>query len=239
MKQFLIYLTIFSLLIVSVISQNCTFTDSKGDTFDLSPLILTGANAFYSFDEGDNKLWYVNICADFSGTPCTTPGAACQYGTSTAGVLPGNFTDLDTASIGVTEKGVNLTYFNGQACKTRPRQTSVYLICNTSTDALITEVQEPTDPEHTCMYYIYFQTKYACPSGSSGIEGGWIFIIILIVVVLLYLAIGVVYQWKRNHATGLELIPNHEFWRDVPGLFKDGCMYTFRKVTCKQDYQAL
>jgi len=240
----LITFLVFSLFLLSITTAqtNCSYTSpTTGDSFDLTPLIST---TYYNFSEGDKGLWYINFCANVQGSPCKTPGASCQYGTQITGVLPPNFTDLNAASIGLPDgKGVNMTYYGGDYCQgpKRNRQTSIYIICNTTADpGFITEIIEPTDPAMTCMYAIKFQSTYGCPSGGSGgIEVGWIFIIILIIVVFLYLAVGVVYQWKKNHATGLELIPNHEFWRETPGLFKDGCLYAFRKITCKKDYQSL
>jgi len=64
-------------------------------------------------------------------------------------------------------------------------------------------------------------------------------VITVLIIAVLYLIIGAAVQFKVKGARGLELIPNLEFWKDLPFLMKDGCVYTFRKLTCKSDYSAL
>jgi hypothetical protein len=70
------------------------------------------------------------------------------------------------------------------------------------------------------------------PPGStapSGISGGTILCIIFIVSLALYIGIGVTWQYKRNDARGLDLIPNREFWSStLPGLVKDGCIFSYK-----------
>jgi len=243
-RLIILSILVYSLFILSTTmaqDANCTYDSATtGYSFDLSPLMKTGGAANYQYLEADKGTWFINFCANATGTGCKTPGTACQYGSQITGVLPGVFTDLVNSVAGIPDdaQGVNYTYYGGDYCAgpKRNRQTSIYVICNTTADpGFISEVIEPTDPAMTCMYAIEFQSIYGCPGGGGGgIEVGWILIIILIIVVFLYLAVGVVYQWKKNHATGLELMPNHEFWREAPGLFKDGCLYTFRKITCKK-----
>ena len=36
----------------------------------------------------------------------------------------------------------------------------------------------------------------------------------------LYVAIGVAYNYKFKGQTGVEMVPNIEFWRSLPGLLK-------------------
>ena len=55
----------------------------------------------------------------------------------------------------------------------------------------------------------------------SGISGGWIFIIIVVVAIPIYILVGMAYQWKlKGKACGVEAIPNIEFWKDLPALIK-------------------
>jgi cation-dependent mannose-6-phosphate receptor len=46
-----------------------------------------------------------------------------------------------------------------------------------------------------------------------------------------YVVAGCVYKSQKLGATGVEMCPNVEFWRDLPGLVKDGCAFTIAK--CK------
>src|SRR4051794_30612584 len=64
----------------------------------------------------------------------------------------------------------------------------------------------------------------------SPLSGGWIFIIILSVVVPLYVVGGCVYKHQKLGATGMDKCPNVEFWRDLPSLVKDGFAFTYAKL---------
>ena len=56
---------------------------------------------------------------------------------------------------------------------------------------------------------------------------GWIFIIMLSVLLVVYCGVGIFWKMKKLGVTGIEAVPNIEFWRDFPGLVSDGCAYTF------------
>jgi hypothetical protein len=45
-----------------------------------------------------------------------------------------------------------------------------------------------------------------------------------------YLAIGILWQKYKRDESGLDLIPNREFWRGLPELVKDGCRFSFNKA---------
>ena len=49
---------------------------------------------------------------------------------------------------------------------------------------------------------------------------------------IVYIIVGVLIKWKKYEATGIDLIPNVDFWKDVPFLFKDGWVFTINKITC-------
>jgi len=69
---------------------------------------------------------------------------------------------------------------------------------------------------------------------SSGMSGGTVFIIIVIVAAAVYVIAGCAYNRFKKGTTGLrESCPQNEFWCDLPGLMKDGCLFTKAKVTGK------
>ena len=37
-------------------------------------------------------------------------------------------------------------------------------------------------------------------------------------------------MYKVKEARGVEMVPNVEFWRDLPHLIKDGCGFTYNKI---------
>jgi len=95
-------------------------------------------------------------------------------------------------------------------------------------------------PPTSKKYHLLFSTKYACPgAGGGGLDGGSIFLLILIGVAVLYLLIGILVMRFGKGATGAEMVPNHDFWVSLPGLFMDGCRFTVAKVRGKQSYNEI
>lgn len=67
---------------------------------------------------------------------------------------------------------------------------------------------------------------------SIGVSVGSILIMILVVFISIYLILGMIYKKVRYNATGINLIPNVEFWKDVPFLIGDGILLIF--TCCKK-----
>ncbi|GAM29331.1 hypothetical protein SAMD00019534_125070, partial [Acytostelium subglobosum LB1] len=64
---------------------------------------------------------------------------------------------------------------------------------------------------------------------SSGIGGGWIFIIILFSSIVAYIMFGMLFNWKvRKQET---LFPNVGFWKNFGSLLSDGVLYIRGKVS--------
>eukprot|EP01104_Vermistella_antarctica_P004894 TRINITY_DN15305_c0_g1_i1.p1 TRINITY_DN15305_c0_g1~~TRINITY_DN15305_c0_g1_i1.p1 ORF type:complete len:321 (-),score=69.95 TRINITY_DN15305_c0_g1_i1:50-916(-) len=74
-------------------------------------------------------------------------------------------------------------------------------------------------------------------STSSGTDWtnvwGWLIFIGIIVGFVLYIVLGGVYKFKVYEERGMEMVPNIEFWRGLPGILLDGCKYSIAIVTCK------
>ena len=92
-----------------------------------------------------------------------------------------------------------------------------------------------TVPQFSCTQTYVVPTPLACPGSGgspskSGLSGGWIFIIILCVVIPLYVIVGCIYKSQKLGATGMDKCPNVEFWRDLPALIKEGCVVTATKI---------
>lgn len=108
------------------------------------------------------------------------------------------------------------------------------------------QVQETssTQPLDPCSRFAYGGTKdfnisisaggTASSSSSSSMSGGTVFIIIVIVVSAVYIIVGCIYNRVRKGTTGMrESCPQNEFWCDLPGLMKDGFLFTKAKLTGK------
>lgn len=70
----------------------------------------------------------------------------------------------------------------------------------------------------------------AAGDGAGGLSGGWIFVIIVLVCAFVYFVGGFIYKTRQKGTSGMESIPNIDFWRQVPGLVKDGAIFTWSKI---------
>eukprot|EP00479_Gromia_sphaerica_P009012 TRINITY_DN3663_c0_g1_i2.p1 TRINITY_DN3663_c0_g1~~TRINITY_DN3663_c0_g1_i2.p1 ORF type:complete len:143 (-),score=40.68 TRINITY_DN3663_c0_g1_i2:310-708(-) len=88
-----------------------------------------------------------------------------------------------------------------------------------------------TSDNFQCDWTFSVDSPFACAGsgggGGGGVSGGWVFVIILLVCSFLYIVVGFLYKTRSKGTSGAESIPNIEFWRQLPGLVKDGCSYTW------------
>jgi hypothetical protein len=85
--------------------------------------------------------------------------------------------------------------------------------------------------------WIEITSPAGCPTNVDltlvgGISPGSVLLIIFFVLLVAYLLIGTLYMRFARGAQGAEMIPNVEFWGNLPGLVKDGVAFAWRKITC-------
>jgi len=236
------YFTAFSC--VAQIRAGCgSWTAPSKKQYDLEPLTKIGGD--YTGTEANEPafIYFWNFCVKQTSGNCQseTPIAQMYQGTCTAlGYLPPAITEQSN--------GITVTYVNNLdnkcgANKDVSRKTNLIVQCDSSAATpTLSGISEPG----VCEYNVNMKSKYACPigggggGGSSGLSGGWIFVIILLCGGVLYLLVGVVVKWKvMNTEPGTELIPNIDFWRDLPGLIKDGFVFVKNKLTGAAGYSSL
>ncbi|XP_075213007.1 uncharacterized protein LOC142319520 [Lycorma delicatula] len=76
-----------------------------------------------------------------------------------------------------------------------------------------------TSPE-TCITYILADAH------ESGLSGGSLLVLIFIVLSATYFGGGILTLKLIRGAEGKEMIPNYEFWADLPYLVRDGVIFT-------------
>jgi len=74
--------------------------------------------------------------------------------------------------------------------------------------------------------------------GGKKEETGWLLVGLLLGGLFIYFAAGYTYNWKVKGAEPSERVPNKEFWLGLPGLIKDGFVFTKNKIR-GNDYAAL
>jgi hypothetical protein len=136
------------------------------------------------------------------------------------------------------------------------RETTVELICdrNAETPKLVAYDDYPS-------FYSYrfaLTTKCACPglcgdvsptpAGEEEDISGAIGIVLIVLSVcglVTYFVVGIIIKRVKFDKTGLEMIPNYNFWKDLPFLIKDGVLFVYHSIAGLfrkgrgKDYEAL
>lgn len=136
---------------------------------------------------------------------------------------------LPTSSSNPNGKGVAITYSNGDICDPATRSTrsvTMSVECDHSVDGLgeFSEVKK----EATCNTIFTFSSRYGCP--ADGLSVGSKLLITFFVLLFVYVAGGYAYEYKVREKRGLDALPNLEFWRELPGLVRDGAIYGFERL---------
>jgi len=213
----------------------------------------TGGNDVTVKDENGNTYYY-RPCQALQQANCQTitdpVPAACQKDTR---ITPqyhdcGSTTQYAwRARAAGDNTGFYITFNGGE----EDRRLDVEFECDKTAGVGSLKAAIPTEsPTH--FYHLNWKSAYACPSGGGGggggsgddgmgISPGWIFIIILLGIGVMYLILGVAFKKFLRDAHGWELIPNNEFWFALPGLVIDGNKYLWRKATglCGVKYQEM
>jgi len=229
-------------LIVSVFGSSgvsgCTCKFSSGNTYTLNnfPPDLVTAMDF------DGSTYYYQPCTTIASTQCDgkSGAAICQRESgfpiyNSCGVFTtdcGSWNERAPAGSGFS------ALFQGG---TVGRKTEITFQCSQTAGSFTWASEQPQ-----LFYHFNWLHPAACPTSSDGGSGGdggglaigWIFIICLLVVMLLYVVGGVAFQRFYRHESGLDLIPQREFWFGLPFMVKDGHVYTFNKLRslCGRSY---
>jgi len=224
----------------------CSFT--VGDKYyDLTPLYNyqygnggKGDLALPDANPSSGYTYYVAFCNNVQQSPpakfasfLQTAGtggpwmiASWKEATPTATALPSH-TD-----------GLILTTNNGDPCGSTPRSSIITLTCSPGGPLVPVTLPKVTGGAN-CQYLVNMASSAACattpapPGGGGGphkISGGTIFLIILLVTTFLYIVLGCFYKTKYKGTTGRESCPNFTFWSTLPGLVKDGFVFTWSKL---------
>eukprot|EP00762_Andalucia_godoyi_P005830 ANDGO_06952.mRNA.1 hypothetical protein CAOG_07416 len=154
-----------------------------------------------------------------------------------------NFTLLDTSN---SNAGISMHIYNGDqyntlvGCHGIPRTSQIDFKCDCDASVdLSGRIQFIDEYESNCGPYHFVVSSLAgCPAGfcvghgsdnggsaKKGLSGGWIFIIILVVVSAVYFGGGFLFKTFAKGTRGVESCPNHEFWGSIYGLVMEGFVF--------------
>jgi len=208
---------------------------------DLSSLTKRGTGNVDYKGSDQSYDYYMNVCAvSTSGPDCTPKGfGLCQYITNSLTFVAslGTWNSATWAKVG---NQVVATITDGDKCYISgdwvTRTAKVSFTCTGSTSPTFTVSEDAN-----CVFNLGLNAN--CGSGGGGggggdgPSGGTVFIIILVVLIPVYVVVGCIYKAKTKGTTGVESCPNIDFWRDLPGLVKDGFRFVFSKCRGGGSYQ--
>jgi len=258
-------LGIFLTLLLCVASTcsadpSCKFSSGK-DKYDFKDL----GTIDYKQKNFDYRI---NLC---NPVDCDAPPAKKAAVCQNTGKDNFSCGTAQSQSIKETEKNkLEFKFAGGTPCKNSaksPRSSVITLECSKGTKYKVTDSDED---KKNCIYTFTIQSEYACAStsgggtkttddesssggdssssssggggGGGGLDGGWIFLIVVLCLAVVYVGGGMAWNYKRNELRGTEMIPNRGMWTSLPGLVKDGCIFTVQKVSCGRmcgDYDPL
>lgn len=70
------------------------------------------------------------------------------------------------------------------------------------------------------------------PAPDARISGGWVFLILLFSFTVTYCGVGMLFKAAYRRATGMEIVPNVDFWRATLRNIQLGAAVVWSKVTC-------
>jgi len=235
----LLWMIVLTMLLWTYPVSGCTCTFSSGNTYTLNnfPSDLVTAMDF------DGSMYYFQPCATIASTQCDgkSGAAICQRESGFPIYNSCGFFTTDCSTW--TERpphgsGFTVLYQGG----TVGRKAEITFQCAQTAGTWTWSSEQPQ-----LFYHFNWMHPAACPTSTGGGDGGdeggisigWIIIICLMVVIVLYIVGGVAFQRFYRHESGLDLIPQREFWFGLPFMVKDGHVYTFNKLRslCGGGYQ--
>eukprot|EP00111_Clytia_hemisphaerica_P009524 TCONS_00027924-protein len=229
----------------------CHLDDGSGK-FDLTPMTkLKPPPMFDNLQDQFGNTILVDMCRDFEREQVNN--MLKTMNNLTASISAKVFVATAGASIAVGKEmsyeydGTVLTvvYTYTEPTTGTKMQTRVVMHCSTE-DGLGTFSQIETGAELQ-QFSGTLSSKYGCvvsgggggSSGKNGISTGTILCIVLLVLIIVYMVSGIlINKYVRKVEKGDEF-PNKNFWKDFPGLIKDGFAFTYHQIRRKDAYESI
>ncbi|KAL3831676.1 hypothetical protein ACJMK2_023399 [Sinanodonta woodiana] len=217
-------------------SCKCSFKD--GSVVDLSSLGNTDSTArFKDVLSPDGNLYSFNPCYGFNEESECIDASICVT-TSDRGkhVLYAQPNDGSFQNDTVNKKLV-LHYLNRDV----GIPAIVDLICDEKAQVPIFR----TNGIQLTGLSMSITSKCACINSCKmtgsviGISAGTVLCIIFFSLLLAYLIGGMVFMRFCKNARGLEIVPNVTLWKSIPGLIKDGVMFSVCRPFLSSNYQKI
>jgi len=206
--------------------------------YDLTP-VQNGPDIEVNAAAGDNSKFFLRICA-MPERRCTKTECPDCTVTNPAGVNTWSAPGQDScAAIGTLSSaqwslqdptkpagGVQIQYSGGDSAGSGPRSATVVFKCSgDGSPRGVSAVESP--PLH---YTITIAASAACANTCANcLSWGWWSIILGGVSMILYVGGGIAYNVRVRGEEGLGVIPQWQYWQQLPGLVYDGTVFFVAK----------
>ncbi|ELU00623.1 hypothetical protein CAPTEDRAFT_19704 [Capitella teleta] len=224
----------------------CKCQMSDGRYVDLSPLLEGQVPSPLFLDVADPVTaakYSYNPCLNFTEMEGCTNVAACQIdaGSSYSLGIQSSVAFLGDPLSSTDENRLKIIYTSAPSGSPAfVRQAVVLLKCSSELKKF-SVVGEKNINATFSQYHFTLETSLACMKNdqSGGLSTGSILLIIFFVLVVMYLVFGVLVMRFTRGATGLEQIPNIEFWKELPLLIKEGVTFTLNGCRVDTTYDQI
>ncbi|XP_037566244.1 uncharacterized protein LOC119446009 [Dermacentor silvarum] len=205
--------------------------DVKGS----APCVTMGAQSCF---------WTLSFCGDGKEQQCGKD-KACEWLNTTAAKPMGQFTTLQAN--GQNSFVVKFQEAGGSLLKcsdpSKTLRTNVIFTCDhdkpipIGPGSLVTKLPyNNIDERDPCERNVTVPYDGACGSApatsSGGLSTGSILLILFFVGLLIYIVGGILVN-RNNGAQGVEMIPHLQFWKELPSLIVEGCVFFVQLITCQ------
>lgn len=204
----------------------CEFADGKG--FDLSQVVAKGDRQMETMDPKTQDKYYFQPCQDIKYLPQPNNDTDCSTGDGYALCRFNNATQ-SYQKLGTVRDSTFRADDDGQqflVFQLRSVVTSFKLLCLKDEKSYIYVDQDQSAVASGSKLILF--SPYACPITIEEISKpsmGGVLLILFLIGVFTYFTIGSIVRFMYLGARGIEVIPNLEFWKDLPGLVRDGVRF--------------
>lgn len=254
LQGLLVYLCVLSLCSLSFSDENIKCTKINGCKCVLSGGIridLTRLNneAKWLNASLGNVSYFFHSCSNVpfgnhtGNDDCTSGSSVCLFNRTTSAYQNLGTTEDASFLFDNLKDPPVLLYKHGNIT------TAILLQCVYSTQTSFSVV-DGQDKEVT--HKLRLESKWACPvieltinktasqnSSNSGLSTGSVLVILFVVFATLYFVGGAVALRLLRGAAGREMIPNYDFWVDLPNLVKDGMTFVINGCRSTPGYDRI
>jgi len=208
----------------------CSWTSPGGASFNLQGMKQLGHD--FTGTTAGGYTYRFNVCGGTVKVCNKQAAPASKW----RGTKCNNLGDMQTQDIQLIDdhdanKGIKLLYRDGDICKKQvsgqmeigSREVTYEIECDRNAEPGVLQKIVETS---MCDYTILFKSKHACPTNGSTGSKGWSFVLLVLLIAALYLGIGIGINKYKFGMQGIEAVPHISFWRQVPGLVKDGVAFS-------------